>query len=147
MRDRTRQWFLNPHENKDNMKIIHEAYQYLSKQFVDDVAQNTVANKGISTLLSVEAINLKFSQGELWSSLYIKSDKIHDGDAIITEENISQETREGLKDMENKISVLKSMDPNLNVNDVLPTCFKMDEMLTMQIIPKKKLSKSASESR
>ena len=147
LRDRTRQWFLNPHENKDNMKIIHEAYQYLSKQFVDDVAQNTVANKGISTLLSVEAINLKFSQGELWSSLYIKSDKIHDGDAVITEENTSQETREGLKDMENKISVLKSMDPNLNVNDVLPTCFKMDEMLTMQIIPKKKLSKSASESR
>ena len=67
---------------------------------------------------------------------------VHDNNAINEED-----TTQGLKDMENKISVLKSMDPNLNVNDVLPTCFKMDEMLTMQTIPKKKLSKSASESR
>ena len=114
----------------------------MSKQFVDDVAKNTVANKGISTLLSVEAINLKFSKGELWSSLYINPDKVHDDSAI----NI-EDTTQGLKDMENKISILKEMDPTLKVNDVLPTCFKMDEMLTMQIIPKKKLSKSASESR
>ena len=45
-----------------DMRTIHEAYQYMFDQFVDDVAKNTVANKRATLTLTIREINGKFSE-------------------------------------------------------------------------------------
>ena len=44
LQERTKKWSGLGDEDLDLLKV-HEAYQYLSRTFVDDAAKNTVANQ------------------------------------------------------------------------------------------------------
>ena len=65
LHEHTKKWGLRKQaaigEDKDTVLHIHEAYQYLLKKCVDDVARNTMANE-VTEKLSLEEVNAKYSR-------------------------------------------------------------------------------------
>ena len=65
LHERTKKWALKKQsaigEDKDTVLHIHEAYQYLLRKCVDDVARNTIANE-LTEKLSIEEVNEKYTK-------------------------------------------------------------------------------------
>ena len=60
LQERTKKWSGLGDEDLD-LLTVHEAYQYLSRTFVDDAAKNTVANQQGNCLLFVSCLFTFFS--------------------------------------------------------------------------------------
>ena len=183
LQERTKKWSGLGDEDLD-LLTVHEAYQYLSRTFVDDAAKNTVANQQgnclhfasclftfltticllyiyLGAVMSIAEINAKFRNGELWSTMYIDSKNLEktpkedtnnppNASAAVNNDNAK---RKSLLPAQPKLKFTSAVRRNtLAAKAIIPIkslepIAKKEEMLTMQIIPKKGLAKSSSESR
>ena len=106
--------------------------------------------------MSIAEINAKFRKGELWSTMYIDSKKLEktpkedakDPPKVNTFNNDANK-RKSISNLKFNSAVRRN---TLATKAIIPTknlepIAKKEEMLTMQIVPKKSLAKSSSESR
>ena len=112
--------------------------------------------------MSIAEINAKFRNGELWSTMYIdskklektpKEDNTNNPPKVSAAVNNDNAKRKSLLPAQPKLKFTSAVRRNtLAAKAIIPIkslepIAKKEEMLTMQIIPKKGLAKSSSESR
>ena len=102
--------------------------------------------------MSIKEINAKFQKGELWSTMYIDSKKLeltpykeeaNDPPKVNNDFN----KRKSISNLKFTNAVRRNTKAVITTKNLEPELPKKEEMLTMQIIPKKGLAKSSSESR
>ena len=104
--------------------------------------------------MSIKEINAKFQKGELWSTMYIDSKKLestpkeeaNDPPKVNTNNNDFNK-RKSISNLKFTNAVRRNTKAVIPTKSLEPELPKKEEMLTMQIIPKKGLAKSSSESR
>ena len=104
--------------------------------------------------MSIKEINAKFQKGELWSTMYIDSKKLestpkeeaNDPPKVNTNNNEFNK-RKSISNLKFTNAVRRNTKAVIATKNLEPELPKKEEMLTMQIIPKKGLAKSSSESR
>ena len=108
----------------------------------------------LGTVMSIKEINSKFQKGELWSTMYIDSKKLestpkeeaNDPPKVNTNNNDFNK-RKSISNLKFTNAVRRNTKAVIPTKSLEPELPKKEEMLTMQIIPKKGLAKSSSESR
>ena len=101
--------------------------------------------------MSIKEINAKFQKGELWSTMYIDSKKLEStpkeeaNDASKVNNDFNK--RKSISNLKFTNAVRRNTKAVIATKSLEPELPKKEEMLTMQIIPKKGLAKSSSESR
>ena len=101
--------------------------------------------------MSIKEINAKFQKGELWSTMYIDSKKLESTPKEEANDppkvNNDFNKRKSISNLKFTNAVRRNTKAVIATKNLEPELPKKEEMLTMQIIPKKGLAKSSSESR
>ena len=101
--------------------------------------------------MSIKEINAKFQKGELWSTMYIDSKKLESTPKEEANDppkvNNDFNKRKSISNLKFTNAVRRNTKAVITTKNLEPELPKKEEMLTMQIIPKKGLAKSSSESR
>ena len=102
--------------------------------------------------MSIKEINAKFQKGELWSTMYIDSKKLEstpkeEANNDPPKVNNDFNKRKSISNLKFTNAVRRNTKAVIPTKSLEPELPKKEEMLTMQIIPKKGLAKSSSESR
>ena len=101
--------------------------------------------------MSIKEINAKFQKGELWSTMYIDSKKLESTPKEEANDppkvNNDFNKRKSISNLKFTNAVRRNTKAVIPTKSLEPEQPKKEEMLTMQIIPKKGLAKSSSESR